>query len=401
MLPPLTLAVQAPDASVNGSSFQQQTPSAVVRSSGWMVSQPFFLSILVGASGGPSKPSNMTRSPGAAPAGGVTKPRHDLSALPAQSTMPCDSMPPILRVLRLAMMTTIAPWTSSSFICCARPERICRGFSSPRSMVSMYSLSESGCGWASTMRPTRMSAHEMSIGRSGSSAGAAAAAAGSTFFFTFSFFSVLNGLPSGPTGLPPSPAGGPFVPPSFLGDASSFLPPPLPVTPLAAGGGGGALMLPAIISASSMSIAASVAANGASLPLILASSGVASSAVSIEPRDGFVLMSSSLAKRGMTWKCAWKTSCPASLPLLVRMLTPGAPVAFCTACASLGSSESTEAATSAGMSVTETHGCFGSSSEWPGAMGKASRMAIACGVSKILKAGMSPLMIFAKMFSGS
>lgn len=47
--------------------------------------------------------------------------------------------------------------------------------------------------------------------------------------------------------------------------------------------------------------------------------------------------------------------------------------------------------------MMEMHGAFGRSSAWPGAIGKASRIASACSVSKILKQGISPRMILAKM----
>mmetsp|Transcript_6344 Transcript_6344/g.15979 ORF Transcript_6344/g.15979 Transcript_6344/m.15979 type:complete len:230 (-) Transcript_6344:29-718(-) len=229
------------------------------------------------------------------------------------------------------------------------------------------------------MSPTRMSAHEMSIGRS------ASASAGPAFF-AFTFFSVLNGLPS-------SPLAGEAVSP-----AESASPFPLAAASLGEAGGGGAVIVPARICASSSSTAARVRAYAPSESRSLASIADASSAESIELREGLSATSSSPAKRGMTWKCAWKTTCPASLPLLLTMFTAGAPVAACTSRESFGRSDKTFAATCAGMSVIEAHACFGRRREWPGVTGNASRMARECSVSKILWLGISPRMIFAKMF---
>ena len=43
------------------------------------------------------------------------------------------------------------------------------------------------------------------------------------------------------------------------------------------------------------------------------------------------------------------------------------------------------------------HGAFGSSSEWPSAIGKASRIATQCSVSNTLCDGISPRRILAKI----
>ena len=105
--------------------------------------------------------------------------------------------------------------------------------------------------------------------------------------------------------------------------------------------------------------------------------------------------------RGMTWKCAWKTICPASCPLFCRMFTPVAPEACCTARASRGSSLRTFAATASGMSITVAYPlAFGINSACPGAIGKTSRKATACSVSKILKHGIFPSTIFLKTAPG-
>ena len=107
------------------------------------------------------------------------------------------------------------------------------------------------------------------------------------------------------------------------------------------------------------------------------------------------------SKRGMTWKWQWKTTWPADLPEFCTMLTPSAPVACLTRRANLGNSLSTLAATSAGMSITSAHGCLGSSRAWPSTVGKASRIATACLVSKMRWLGIVPSMICLNRFLGS
>eukprot|EP00322_Chrysochromulina_rotalis_P026269 CAMPEP_0115856530 /NCGR_PEP_ID=MMETSP0287-20121206/15104_1 /TAXON_ID=412157 /ORGANISM="Chrysochromulina rotalis, Strain UIO044" /LENGTH=164 /DNA_ID=CAMNT_0003310715 /DNA_START=699 /DNA_END=1193 /DNA_ORIENTATION=+ len=123
--------------------------------------------------------------------------------------MPSEGMPPILRALRLAITTTIAPSTSSSFMWWARPERIWRGFSSPRSIVSMYSLSESGWLFASTILPTRRSAQLTDTPEP--SGGGGGAALGSFFSFSFLAFFSVDGASEGAAPPPPPAALAPLA----------------------------------------------------------------------------------------------------------------------------------------------------------------------------------------------
>mmetsp|Transcript_30146 Transcript_30146/g.82853 ORF Transcript_30146/g.82853 Transcript_30146/m.82853 type:complete len:343 (+) Transcript_30146:204-1232(+) len=151
-----------------------------------------------------STPSTVTRSPTLAPAGACNS--STLPSFPvAQRTMPCEVMPTIFLLLRLARTMTSLPSMSSSFKCFRSPDKIVLGSPSPRSISSQYNFSASGCGHTFWMRPTLMFNREMSS--NGRSAGFPLAACAFAFALPLAF----------PSSFPPASFAGAA---SFTGAAS-------------------------------------------------------------------------------------------------------------------------------------------------------------------------------------
>ena len=101
---------------VKGSALYFATLSSPVARSGATASHTFFFAIWLGAKGSPGQPSNMTRSPMAAPSGGMRSSTVfcDSFSIDAQRTIACDSMPRIFAGLRL-QSSTARRLVSSSF----------------------------------------------------------------------------------------------------------------------------------------------------------------------------------------------------------------------------------------------------------------------------------------------
>ena len=75
----------------------------------------------------------------------------------AHITIPAEGTPPSLAVLRLQTAIKRLPSISSLEYHARSPDTICRGLSSPTSISSHHSFSESGCSHTFTILPTRRS----------------------------------------------------------------------------------------------------------------------------------------------------------------------------------------------------------------------------------------------------
>lgn len=149
------LILHGPAVVLNGILFQHATPSSFVsKSTATSVHGLLFFSTGSGVLGYPSKVIN---SPTAAPSGGA-RGSHTFGppsgSCEAHNTMPCESIPASFAVFRLQMHTTRRPCIDSSDTSPPSPDRICLGpLSSPTSMVSTKSFSDSGCITASFTIP--------------------------------------------------------------------------------------------------------------------------------------------------------------------------------------------------------------------------------------------------------
>mmetsp|Transcript_116735 Transcript_116735/g.203068 ORF Transcript_116735/g.203068 Transcript_116735/m.203068 type:complete len:314 (-) Transcript_116735:1361-2302(-) len=152
----LKVETHTPEGRVSLLSFQQATPSASVLNSFNSFCTFRAARVCPSIQPTPSRGGNVTCCPTSLPAGGL---RISIfpSASTAQRTMPSDAAPLRLAVARLQITRTIAPFICSSVRCFARPLTICRGFSSPRSTLSTYSVSAVSCFLTERILPTRMS----------------------------------------------------------------------------------------------------------------------------------------------------------------------------------------------------------------------------------------------------
>ena len=136
--------LMGPFVVIIGLPCQQATHAASVLSSFSTSGRIFFFCTWLGAHDSPVNPSMNTFSPITASAGGSSS-----SILPSAGThamtIPWDSKPAILAAFRFVTTTTFRPGQKLSSVKCARrPEAIWRGLSSPTSISSQKSFSESG-----------------------------------------------------------------------------------------------------------------------------------------------------------------------------------------------------------------------------------------------------------------